>query len=213
MCCRFFLELSPELRPYIEAANRSPLKNKLEARLARPMRTEGEVRPADLTPVIAPGARTREPTVFPMKWGFTLPRRQTALFNARVETAAQKPTFKESWRKRRCAVPASWYCEWEHLVDPSTGKSSTGDRYLIQAKGSEVLYMAGLYRLEEVEGMQVPVFTILTREPAENIRFIHDRMPVILTKECIRDWVDPDGRPEELVRSAQTEVVFEAAPK
>ena len=146
-----------------------------------------------------------------MVWGFTIPRRQTSLFNARVESATEKPTFKESWEKRRCIVPASWYYEWVHLINASTGKSKTGDKYMIQAKGSNVIYLAGLYRLEEIAGIQVPVFTILTREPSDEIRFIHDRMPVMLPKEYIREWVNPNGKPEEIIRAAQTEMVFEVA--
>lgn len=205
------MEKSPELRPYIEAANRSSLKDRLVSKLARPLVTEGEVRPTDLVPVIAPSSKFQEPTVFPMVWGFTIPRRQTSLFNARVESATEKPTFKESWEKRRCIVPASWYYEWEHLINASTGKSKTGDKYMIQAKGSNVIYLAGLYRLEEIAGIQVPVFTILTREPSDEIRFIHDRMPVMLPKEYIREWVNPNGKPEEIIRAAQTEMVFEVA--
>ena len=200
MCCRYYMEKSPELRPYIEAANRSSLKDRLVSKLARPLVTEGEVRPTDLVPVIAPSSKSQEPTVFPMVWGFTIPRRQTSLFNARVESATEKPTFKESWEKRRCIVPASWYYEWEHLINASTGKSKTGDKYMIQAKGSNVIYLAGLYRLEEIAGIQVPVFTILTREPSDEIRFIHDRMPVMLPKEYIREWVNPNGKPEEIIR-------------
>ena len=211
MCCRYYMEKSPELRPYIEAANRSSLKDRLVSKLARPLVTEGEVRPTDLVPVIAPSSKSLEPTVFPMVWGFTIPRRQTSLFNARVESATEKPTFKESWEKRRCIVPASWYYEWEHLINASTGKSKTGDKYMIQAKGSNVIYLAGLYRLEEIAGIQVPVFTILTREPSDEIRFIHDRMQVMLPKEYIREWVNPNGKPEEIIRAAQTEMVFEVA--
>ena len=211
MCCRYYMETPPELRPYIEAANRSSLKDRLVSKLARPLVTEGEVRPTDLVPVIAPSSKSQEPTVFPMVWGFTIPRRQTSLFNARVESATEKPTFKESWEKRRCIVPASWYYEWEHLINASTGKSKTGDKYMIQAKGSNVIYLAGLYRLEEIAGIQVPVFTILTREPSDEIRFIHDRMPVMLPKEYIREWVNPNGKPEEIIRAAQTEMVFEVA--
>lgn len=211
MCCRYYMEKSPELRPYIEAANRSSLKDRLVSKLARPLVTEGEVRPTDLVPVIAPSSKSLEPTVFPMVWGYTIPRRQTSLFNARVESATEKPTFKESWEKRRCIVPASWYYEWEHLINASTGKSKTGDKYMIQAKGSNVIYLAGLYRLEEIAGIQVPVFTILTREPSDEIRFIHDRMPVMLPKEYIREWVNPNGKPEEIIRAAQTEMVFEVA--
>jgi len=98
------MEMSPELRPIIEEANRSALKARIVDKLGRPLITEGEVRPTNIVPVIAPnryGART----VFPMVWGFTLPRSSSPMVNARVETASTKPTFKESWERRRCIVP------------------------------------------------------------------------------------------------------------
>ena len=115
MCCRYYMEMSPELRPIIEEANRSTLKERIVNKLGRPMVTEGEARPTNIVPVIAPnryGART----VFPMVWGFTIPRSSSPMVNARVETANTKPTFKESWERRRCIVPASYYFEWEHLI-------------------------------------------------------------------------------------------------
>ncbi len=203
------MELSPELRPYIEAANRSPLKEKIVDKLARPMVTSGEVRPTDLVPVIA-SSKAMEPAVFPMVWGFHLTRSSSPIVNARVETAMEKATFKESWESRRCIIPASYYFEWEHLKN-AAGKVNTGDKYMIQPKGSRLTFMAGLYRIEEINGIKVPVFAILTRDPAENIRFIHDRMPVILPKDSIREWIQPEAKPEQIVKNAIQAIVFDKA--
>lgn len=208
MCCRYYMEMSPELRPIIEEANRSALKERIVNKLGRPMVTEGEVCPTNIVPVIAPnlaGART----VFPMVWGFTLPRSSSPMVNARMETASTKPTFKESWERRRCIVPASYYFEWEHLINAATGKAKTGDKYMIQPKGSEITWLAGLYRIEEMSGIQAPVFTVLTREPSEEIRFIHDRMPVILPREAVEEWIRPDSKPDEIIKEAITDMVFE----
>ena len=66
-------------------------------------------------------------------------------------------------------------------------------------------WLCGLYRIEE----GLPVFVILTREPGEEIRFIHDRMPLILPERLIGEWIRPDVRPEELVGDALTDMVFE----
>jgi putative SOS response-associated peptidase YedK len=208
MCCRYYMEMSPELRPIIEEANRSALKERIVDKLGRPLITEGEVRPTNIVPVIAPN-RTGARTVFPMVWGFTLPHSSSPMVNARVETASAKPTFKESWERRRCIIPASYYFEWEHLINAATGKAKTGDKYMIQAKGSEITWLAGLYRIEEMSGIQVPVFTVLTREPSEEIRFIHDRMPVILPGEAVEKWIRPDGDPKEIIKDAMTDMVFE----
>ena len=128
--------------------NRSALKERIVDKLGRPLITEGEVRPTNIVPVIAPN-RTGARTVFPMVWGFTLPRSSSPMVNARVKTASAKPTFKESWERRRCIVPASYYFEWEHLINAATGKAKTGDKYMIQPKGSAVTWIAGLYRIED----------------------------------------------------------------
>jgi len=204
------MEMSPELRPIIEEANRSALKARIVDKLGRPLITEGKVRPTNIVPVIAPN-RYGAGTVFPMVWGFNLPRSSSPLVNARVESASTKPTFKESWERRRCIIPASYYFEWEHLINAATGKAKTGDKYMIQPRGSEITWLAGLYRIEEMSGIQVPVFTVLTREPSEEIRFIHDRMPVILPGDDIEKWIKPDSKPDEIIKDAMTDMVFEKA--
>ena len=111
-----------------------------------------------------------------------------SIINARVETAHEKATFRDSWEKRRCAIPASYYFEWEHLKTDS-GKKKTGEKFMIQLEGSSIVFFAGLYRVEVIKGVKVPVFTILTTEAAEEIRFIHDRMPVMLAKDDAEKWV------------------------
>ena len=68
-------------------------------------------------------------------------------------------------------------------------------------------WLCGLYRIEE----GLPVFTVLTREPGEEIRFIHDRMPLILPERYIDDWIRPDTKPEELLGEALTDMAFEKA--
>lgn len=200
MCCRYWADESPELRAIVEEMNRSPLVRKWQATTA--IKTMGEIRPTDVVPVIAPN-RSGDRAVFPMKWGFS---GKTLLMNARSETAGQKPTFQESWERRRCIVPASWYFEWEHLRG-NDGKIRTGDKYMIQPKCSSMTWLCGLYRIEE----GLPVFVVLTREPGEEIRFIHDRMPLILPEKCIDNWIRPGSRPEDLLSEALTDMVFEKA--
>lgn len=209
MCTRFYMELSPELRPYVELARHSPLLSALVPRLGRALKTQGEVRPTDMVPVIAPARANHKPTVFPMVWGFTNPRAASPLVNARSESAGVRPFWKSAWENRRCVIPASYYFEWEHFVG-SDGRRRTGTKYMLQPKGDKVLFLAGLYALEQRNGTTVPVFAVLTREPWEGIRFIHDRMPVLLPKGAIRPWLDPGGRPEEVITQALTQMYYEA---
>lgn len=200
MCCRYLAETSPELREIIEQMDRSPLVSRWNQ--VTEVKRYGEIRPTDVTAVIASN-RQKERAVFPMKWGFS---GRSLLMNARSETAAVKPTFRESWERRRCIVPATAYYEWEHLTG-SDGKKRSGDKFRIRPKGSGMTWLCGLYRIEE----GLPVFVTLTREPGEGIRFIHDRMPLILPEKYIDDWIRPDTKPEDLLGEALTDMYFERA--
>jgi putative SOS response-associated peptidase YedK len=209
MCCRYYMEMSPELRPIVEEMNRAPLSSKMRDRLGKPLSTEGEVRPTDIVPVIAPSPSGNR-KVFPMLWGFTAKGVDRPVVNCRVESASEKPLWKDAWAKHRCIVPASWYFEWEHLLTPS-GKSKTGDKYMIQPRGAEMCYMAGLYRIEEFRDLKYPVFAILTRTPSQELSRLHDRMPLILPASSIDSWIQPDADPSVLAKAAVTDMVFEKA--
>ncbi len=179
MCCRYYMEMSPELRPIVEAAQRSRLYKASIEKVAKPLITEGEVFPDSMVPVIAT-SKSGEKSVFPMVWGFHVPGIS------------------------RTIVPASWYYEWEHVPTPS-GKSKAGSKYAIMPKGGELTWLCGLYRLEN----NFPHFVILTREPGESIAFIHDRMPFILPESKVDAWIDPERNPHMLLGSAVTDVIFE----
>lgn len=199
MCCRYWVDESPELREIVEEMNRSPLLDRWEAASGEVI-ARGEVRPSNVAPVVASnrdGARA----VFPMKWGFA---GRTLLMNARVETASIRPMFREAWERHRCAVPASGYFEWEH-IPVAGGKKRTGDRFRIRPAGGGVTWLCGLYRIER----GLPVFVILTREPGEGIRFLHDRMPLILPGERVNEWIRPGADPAALLGVALTDMVFD----
>ena len=203
MCCRYYMEMSPQLRPIVEAAQRSRLYRNNLQKLAKPLTTEGEVFPEALVPVIATG-KNGQRAVFPMLWGYHIPGVSRTVVNARVETASEKPSFREGWAAHRCVIPASWYYEWEHVPSPS-GRQKTGDKYAIMARGGEITWLCGLYRLEE----NYPHFVILTREPGASISFIHDRMPFVLPEAEAACWIDPNRNPHLLLDSAITDMAFE----
>ena len=204
MCTRFYIDVSnKEMQEILREADRSVLKKRFLVDLAKPIRTSGEVRPTDVAAVIAPDRKGNR-AVFPMQWGFLVPGIKGPLVNAKSETAAERPTFRDAFRSRRCVIPASWYFEWEHRVSES-GKTVTGDKYAIQPAGSEITWLAGLYRIED----GYPRFVVLTREPSEEIRKIHDRMPLILPEEQISEWIRPDADPGPLLSYALTDLVAE----
>ena len=76
---------------------------------------------------------------------------------------------------------------------------------MLQPKGSSVTWLCGLYRIEN----GLPCYVVLTREPSEEIRFIHDRMPLILPETYVDDWIRPDTKPEEIIKAAQTDILHE----
>ncbi|MBQ2678954.1 MAG: SOS response-associated peptidase [Firmicutes bacterium] len=202
MCTRFYIEPDiEETRALIAEIKSSKLADKF-VKAGSAILTSGEIRPTNVVPVIAPDRNGRK-SAFPMKWGFQIPGR-SLIVNARTESAAQKPTFKESWKSRRCIIPASWYFEWEHLTG-ANGRKKTGDKYMIQPAGSSITWLAGLYRIEG----GFPVFAVLTREPTEELRRIHDRMPLIMPRDLIDDWINPEAKPEELVKFALTDMMEE----
>ena len=113
MCTRFYVEPdTEEIREIIAEVQRSQLSGKY-IKAGNAIITSGEIRPTNVVPVIAPN-RNGHRAAFPMKWGFQIPGR-SLIVNARTETAAEKPTFREAWEKRRCIIPASWYFEWERM--------------------------------------------------------------------------------------------------
>ena len=100
MCTRFYVEPDTvETRALISAVQKSQLSDKYIKAGSRIM-TSGEIRPTDVVPVIATSKNGKK-TVFPMKWGFTIPGSSAPLVNARVESAAKKPTFRDAWKSRR----------------------------------------------------------------------------------------------------------------
>lgn len=103
MCCRYWISESPELQEIVGEMEKSPLMNKWQA--IKGVKTSGEIRPTDVGPVIAPD-RQGNRAVFPMKWGYT---GKSLIINARAETAAEKPSFRDDWARHRCIAPASWF--------------------------------------------------------------------------------------------------------
>jgi len=204
MCTRYALEKDlPETGEIIEAVLHSKLTSRFLATHARPIITDGEVCPTDIVPVLAPNSKGIK-TVFPMQWGFLAKDNKRTLFNARVETAGEKPTFREAWQSHRCIIPASYYFEWEHLKS-ADGKVKTGDKFAIQPAGCTVTWLCGLYRIED----GFPVFVVLTREPTVELSRIHDRMPLMLPADKIDEWIDPSSDPGELLPYALSDMIIE----
>lgn len=191
MCGRFYIaeeDTAEDLLRIIDALNR-------RYKGITPVKTQGEIRPTDIIPVMA-NSPSMSTGVYAMKWGYTMPDGKP-MFNARSETAATKPLFSDGMRQRRCIIPATLYCEWQ--------KAGTQKiKHAIATAGSDMIYMAGIYR---IEGNRAAC-SILTRPPADCISHIHNRMPVILPAEATHDWLNLRFDPNEVLAAALTNMTY-----
>lgn len=108
------------------------------------------------------------------------------LINARAETLAEKPSFREAFKKRRCIIPASGFYEWD-----KKGKGAK-QPYYFYLKDKGVFGFAGLREtwLDKESGESVETCAIITTEANEILEPVHDRMPVILKAEDYDKWLD-----------------------
>jgi putative SOS response-associated peptidase YedK len=127
------------------------------------------------------------------QWGLipssaTDPSIGNRMFNARAETLSEKPSFRNAFAKRRCLIPADGFYEWKKL-----GKLKQPFQFSL--KSGEPFGFAGLYESWiSPERRPVHTCTIITTEPNDLLRPVHDRMPVILPKDREAYWIDPENR-------------------
>jgi putative SOS response-associated peptidase YedK len=110
---------------------------------------------------------------------------KTALVNARAETLAQKPSFRESFRSRRCLVPADGFYEWRH-------QGRKKQPFFIHKPEREPFAFAGVWdRWINPDGEVIDSCAIVTTTANHLMRPLHERMPVILNPEDFGRWLDP----------------------
>ncbi|MBS4219456.1 SOS response-associated peptidase [Bacillus sp. FJAT-49711] len=123
-----------------------------------------------------------------LKWGLVPswakdPKIGYKMINARAETIDQKPSFRNLLKRRRCVIPADGFYEWKKV---GTNKIP----YRFQLKSKESFGFAGLWDRWENNGEIIHSCTIITTEANAVLKGVHDRMPVILTKESEKVWLD-----------------------
>lgn len=151
------------------------------------------IAPSQDAPVIVSGSGNR---MVLMRWGF-IPfwakdiSVGNRLINARAEGITKRPAYRASVKKRRCIVPATGFYEW---LKTAHGKVP----YYIHMKESDFFGMAGLHdRWKSPDGTEIQSFTIVTTEPNDLARTIHNRMPVILHRLDEQRWIAPEPLDED----------------
>ena len=115
------------------------------------------------------------------------------LINARSETVAEKPAFRQAFRQRRCIIPADGFYEWQRV-------GGRKQPFFFRMRDERPFGFAGLWERWEGEGGELlDSCTILTTGANEVLRPVYDRMPVILPPEDYELWLDADERERSLL--------------
>ncbi len=159
----------------------------------RELESRFNIAPTQKVPIIR---FLEEPVLAHLRWGLVPPWSEAdklpCFINARSETAAEKPSFRKAFEKRRCLVPADGFLEWERS---DAGKLP----WWFQLKESRGFAMAGIWETwRGPDERKIESFAILTTRANGLVGKIHDRMPVILQPEHLAEWLSPDVAPEFL---------------
>jgi putative SOS response-associated peptidase YedK len=133
-----------------------------------------------------------------MKWGLIPfwakdPHIGNKLINARAETIDTKPSFRHSFLKRRCLIPANGFYEWG-------GEGDHKKPYFFHRPTYELLAFAGIYDVwQDLEGKELETFTIITTAANVVVKSIHPRMPVVLNPDTESAWLKP-GQPHDQLK-------------
>lgn len=176
------------------------------------------IAPSTVVPIIAwDGLKQRK--IVPMRWGLHPHWKKSApegrpLFNARVETAAEKPSFRTAFRRRRALIPTTGWYEWEGVETPKTpyfifeNAQKPKGRLEPNASASvkpEIFAFAGLWDQWVVEeGMTLLSCTILTTPATGAVKHLHHRMPVRLPKKNWEVWLNWDKDPSQTLRDLRS---------
>jgi putative SOS response-associated peptidase YedK len=136
----------------------------------------------------------------PLRWGLIPawskgPDSRYSMINARADTIATKPAYRDAFKHRRCLIPAEGFYEWE-----AEGTSKTP--YLIRRVDGAPFALAGLWeRWKRPEGKPIESCTIVVTSANALVGQIHDRMPVILGQNDYAAWLDPKTKDAKQLRA------------
>jgi putative SOS response-associated peptidase YedK len=176
MCSRYFLDADGDVIAY---AFRVPASERIASRF--------NIAPTQEAPVIRTAVGGGRELAM-LRWGLVPswakdPSVAHRMINARGETVREKPAFRDAFRMRRCAVPASGFYEW-------TGDARYRVPHAITVAGRSIVAFAGLWESwRDASGKALETYTILTTEANGFIAPMHDRMPAILGENDLDPWL------------------------
>jgi len=183
MCGRYTLAAGPD--ELVEAFDVPPPTFDLEPRY--------NIAPSQAVPVVAEDRHGRRMGL--LTWGLVpgwADEPGPGVINARSESVARKPSFREAFERRRCLVPADGFYEW---------KKEGGAKvpYWIRPRAGGVMSFAGIWERWSRPGAEPRhTFAILTTDASADVAPIHDRMPVVIEPEDRNRWLDRNARADEI---------------
>ena len=152
--------------------------------------------------VIRQNHETGERSLDPLKWGLIPywcndPKGGRKPINAKAETVATLPTFRDAYRKRRCIVPVDGFYEWKAIKGQKAKQP-----YAIAMKDGSPFGIAGLWEnwKDPASGEWIRTFAVVTTDANEMVADIHNRMPAILATADYDRWLSDEPDPRDLLR-------------
>jgi putative SOS response-associated peptidase YedK len=158
--------------------------------------------PGQDVPVVRTRQGADDRTIDLLRWGLVPwfaqePGPAARMINARSETAAESPAFRDALRRRRCLLPADGFFEWQgergtsQVAGTPRRRKTPKQPFYIHRADHAPLALAGLWeRWQGPDGQRIESCTILTTTPNALLRELHDRMPVILPRDAWATWLD-----------------------
>ena len=162
------------------------------------------VAPQSFQPIVRVTEDTGERELASLRWGLVPywskdSKIAYSTINAKAETLATSPTFREAFKRRRCLIPLDGFYEWQSI------NARSRQAYAVSLKNSSLFAVAGLWDRwkDKATGQALETFTLITTDPNELMEPFHNRMPVILRSADYDRWMqaaDPERLPVDLLR-------------
>jgi putative SOS response-associated peptidase YedK len=161
----------------------------------------------------------------PLVWGLVPswakdPSIGSRMINARIETVADKPAFRKAFAARRCLLPADGFYEW-YAIEAPPGRGRTKplkQPFFIHRFDNQPLIMAGLYEIwrdptkdRDDDSAWLRTCTVITTQATDAVGHIHNRMPMVVRRDAVDAWLDPDltdmSRVQDLLAVTESELL------
>ena len=190
MCGRYNLGLDVEIKDLEEIIREA--QRKVDEETRDKLKTHGEVFPTNIAPVISrDGAQA-------MHWGMPLfDGKYPNVINSRDDKLEINGEYVRILTAGlRCLVPILFYYEW----------NKDKRRYAFWLKNKPLMYAAGI---SKTEGVPMPSFSIITTMPNKDVKLIHERMPLLLSKDAQKEWLVPDADVQDVLRVGIKDVEYQ----